>query len=316
MKIFRQVTLPAYHPFLNNKYTAIYYAIIFSKQVVSTCQEEYVEKHHIIPDCFYINNRSNGASPGWLEGNSNDHTNLVECTCKEHFILHWLLTKMVPYKSQPWFKMMKSFSALGRASNGQKRIWTGAQYAKIKHARYLAQKSRPSPLAGKPSGRKGIKTGPHSEERKRKIGISNQGPNPNKKPKTAEDLARRTEICREMTTRRLREGKSRKNFKMSDETRKKLSLAKKGKTCGEKNNMWGRKHRPDSIALMRENRKPRKIKDESYIYNIRDPNGVIYTTSNLFYFAKENDLDSRALRRISKQENQHRHHQGWRVKRQ
>lgn len=316
MKVFKRVVVPVNNPFLDNKYTALYYAIILSKQVVHTCKEEYIENHHIIPDCFYINNRSKGASPGWLEGNSNDSTNLVECTCKEHFILHWLLTKMVPYKSQAWFKMMKSFSALGRVSNGQKRIWTGAQYAKIKHARYLAQKSRPSPLTGKPSGRKGIKTGPHSLERRQKIGIANRGFNPNRLSKTPEELARKVAQCREMTARRVREGKGRKNFVMSNEAREKCSIAKKGKKCGDKNNMWGKKHRPESIELMRQNRKPRKIKDEAYIYTLIAPEGNIHTTSNLFYFGQNHNLDSRALRRISKPENAHRNHKGWRVKRQ
>lgn len=43
--------------------------------------ECYTEKHHIIPKCL---------------GGSNDKSNLVRLTAKEHFIVHWLLVKINP----------------------------------------------------------------------------------------------------------------------------------------------------------------------------------------------------------------------------
>jgi hypothetical protein len=51
MKLFISVGLPVDNPFIVNKYTYWYYAIISS-----ACSrhniEGYKEQHHIIPDCF------------------------------------------------------------------------------------------------------------------------------------------------------------------------------------------------------------------------------------------------------------------------
>lgn len=64
--------------FINNKYTTIYFNIIKSAQLRNTVG--YSEKHHIIPKSL---------------GGSNKKDNLVILTAREHFICHWLLTKMV-----------------------------------------------------------------------------------------------------------------------------------------------------------------------------------------------------------------------------
>jgi hypothetical protein len=94
MKMLSQVNLPVNHPFVNNKYTMWYYSIITHAQH-RTLLFDYCEKHHIIPDCFYITNRSKGKKPGWLLGNPDDPNNIVELTVREHIVCHWLLTKMV-----------------------------------------------------------------------------------------------------------------------------------------------------------------------------------------------------------------------------
>jgi hypothetical protein len=44
---------------------------------------------------MFVNNRSKGKSPGFIPGNPNLKSNLVYLTLREHFICHWLLTKMV-----------------------------------------------------------------------------------------------------------------------------------------------------------------------------------------------------------------------------
>jgi hypothetical protein len=64
--------------FLSNKYTKWYYNIINNAQL--RILVGYVEKHHIIPKSL---------------GGSNRADNLVKLTAREHFICHWLLTKMV-----------------------------------------------------------------------------------------------------------------------------------------------------------------------------------------------------------------------------
>lgn len=63
--------------YLQNKYTRWYYNIVNAAQNRSI--NGYVEKHHIIPKSL---------------GGSNKKINIVSLTAREHFICHWLLTKM------------------------------------------------------------------------------------------------------------------------------------------------------------------------------------------------------------------------------
>ena len=65
--------------YLQNKYTTWYYNII-SRAKLRTTPDGYVEKHHVIPRSL---------------GGLNNRDNLVVLTAREHFICHWLLTKMV-----------------------------------------------------------------------------------------------------------------------------------------------------------------------------------------------------------------------------
>ena len=52
----------------------------------------YVEKHHIVPKCFFIESKSRFA---FIPGNRNHKDNLVYLTGREHFICHLLLVKML-----------------------------------------------------------------------------------------------------------------------------------------------------------------------------------------------------------------------------
>jgi hypothetical protein len=172
-------------------------------------------------------------------------------------------------------------------------------------------------ISNRPPSAKGRKYDtPYSESRRQKIGAANQGFNPNKKAKSYEDYLTKVERCKSMTEKRVKEGKHRTDYTVTEETRKKQSIAKTGKVCKDRNNMWGKKHKPESIELMRQNRQPKVIKDEVYHYVLTDPQGGSYTTKNLFYFGQKHSLNSRELRRISKPENHHRRHKGWAVRRQ
>ena len=64
--------------FKDNKYTKTYYKIITKAR--SETRECYTEKHHIVPKSM---------------GGDDKSTNIVKLTAREHFICHWLLTKMV-----------------------------------------------------------------------------------------------------------------------------------------------------------------------------------------------------------------------------
>lgn len=65
--------------FFDNKYTKWYYAIISRSLARKPNINAYYEKHHIIPKCL------NG---------TDDISNLVKLTAREHYICHMLLTKM------------------------------------------------------------------------------------------------------------------------------------------------------------------------------------------------------------------------------
>jgi hypothetical protein len=63
--------------FIDNKYTRTYNQLVAKRQ--QTPATGYIEKHHIIPRSM---------------GGSNNPTNLVAFTAREHYIAHLLLTKM------------------------------------------------------------------------------------------------------------------------------------------------------------------------------------------------------------------------------
>jgi len=92
--------------FLPNKYTKIYYAIIDKARFRYT--DEYTEKHHIIPECFYKKRRK--GLPGWLEGDPNTSDNIVKLLAREHYICHLLLPRMVT--GEAVYKMNTALTAM------------------------------------------------------------------------------------------------------------------------------------------------------------------------------------------------------------
>jgi len=80
--------------FNNSKYTKWYFNIV--DRASTRVHSGYTEKHHIIPKCL---------------GGSNDNENIVALTAREHFICHWLLTKMVD-DIKPKYKLWNAFSCM------------------------------------------------------------------------------------------------------------------------------------------------------------------------------------------------------------
>ncbi len=90
--------------YLPNKYTRWYNEIIQNAKNRSTISE-YTERHHIIPKSL---------------GGSNKKENIAILTAREHFVCHWLLTKMVDKDSL--LKMQRAvWRMLVRGSDFQKR---------------------------------------------------------------------------------------------------------------------------------------------------------------------------------------------------
>ena len=85
--------------FLNNKYTALYYKIIASAQERNHIKilNDVYQTHHIIPRCF---------------GGTNDVTNLVVLTYKEHRVCHRLLINMT--SSDAKYKMMYAYKLFNK----------------------------------------------------------------------------------------------------------------------------------------------------------------------------------------------------------
>lgn len=62
-------------------YQKIYNDLISKRQSDPACEYGYSEHHHIIPKCM---------------GGTDDKSNIVSLTPREHFIAHWLLCLIYP----------------------------------------------------------------------------------------------------------------------------------------------------------------------------------------------------------------------------
>jgi len=82
--------------FITNKYTKCYNSIIANAKA-RILVNRYTERHHIIPKSL---------------GGDNSKENLVKLTAREHFICHWLLTKMLTGNEK--HKMIYALSGMRR----------------------------------------------------------------------------------------------------------------------------------------------------------------------------------------------------------
>ncbi len=117
--------------FIDNKYTKWYFQIIQSaKQEVYNC---YTEKHHIIPKSL---------------GGSNDSSNIVSLTAKQHFICHMLLTKMVLGKQKQ--KMVHAWWAMSTLKKDcQHRYRLNSIQYKLVRESYIKQFIKNNPMKDK-----------------------------------------------------------------------------------------------------------------------------------------------------------------------
>ncbi len=157
--------------YLHNKYTSWYNSIVTAAQARTTTT--YTEKHHIVPKSLGGNNRKD---------------NLVRLTAREHFICHWLLTKMVTDTAV--HKMQLALSKMCQVSGNQQRIRiTGRKFELIRKQCSAATSGANNPMYGKTHSpeirakmsakvkaaneRNGKRT--HTEETKVKISNGNLG---------------------------------------------------------------------------------------------------------------------------------------------
>lgn len=112
-------------------YKAIYKSLMTSRKDQTKNSNQYTEVHHIVPKCL---------------GGTNDLGNLVVLTYREHYLAHWLLTKIYPNNS----KLLWAFSLMdGKLSPLSNRQTSSVQYARCKKA--LQEASRLKFLTDNPT---------------------------------------------------------------------------------------------------------------------------------------------------------------------
>lgn len=209
--------------FTENKYTKIYYQII--ERARTRNLTEYGEHHHIIPKS--------------LKG-PDETFNIVKLTAREHFICHWLLTKMVSGKRNQW----KMINALGlmmwKENPNQERYKVNSrtyELLKKKHSEYKSWAN-----SGEKNGMFGRKW---TEEQKQKIREQNTGWQPT------------VEMRSKISSSKI--GKSR-----DSETKRKISETKlkKNSSKGENNPMYVKKHSPETIEKIRQAALKRKLANQ------------------------------------------------------
>jgi hypothetical protein len=165
--------------FSQNKYTKWYFNIINRASQRNISEDEYYEVHHIIPKSL---------------GGTNDTTNLVKLTGREHFLVHWLLVKMVILQSHKT-SMRYAFVRMSHVSHTTSERYkiNSYQYNIIRNHLTIATsmlfrgrtrseesnkktsdklKGRISPTKGKPAWNKGI---PMTDEAKIKSSLNLKG---------------------------------------------------------------------------------------------------------------------------------------------
>lgn len=149
---------------LQNKYTRIYYQII--DRAVPRTLVGYKEKHHIIPQSL---------------GGSNDNSNLVHLTAREHFICHWLLTKMT--ESDDRAKMVYALRMMSVTNDQQQRYTTQITARVYETYRKEHATNHSRIMKGKKAWNKGI---PQTDDHKKK----NREAALKRPPRTAESIAK------------------------------------------------------------------------------------------------------------------------------
>lgn len=201
--------------FIENKYAKWYFDVItFAQQRTEIL--EYFEKHHIIPKSL---------------GGSNREDNLVKLTAREHFVCHWLLTKMVS-NTKHRYQMWNAFSCmLYRNNPNQKRHKVNSKMfenikkegAKIKSLNFSGKNN---PMYGKT----------HSQEARLKIKNAHFG------------KKRSEEACKNISNAQIGKPKSE-----SHKDSLKQSWEKNRKNRSGKNSSWfGREHTDETKEKIRQ----------------------------------------------------------------
>lgn len=235
---------------------------------------KYTERHHIIPKCL---------------GGTDDESNLVDLSAKQHFIAHLLLTKMVSGRRDRE-KLLYALRAMANLRHSKQRYAVGCRTYAIIRAQLadvrMSEEQRIK-ISDSLKGRKldtehranisaGLQGRCQSEETRDKIRAGNLG-------------LRRSEETK------IRISESKKGVPLSDECKRKISERMSGKTLPSE---WKR-----NIAKGQ----------EKFIYTLTSPDGTLFTTENLKQFCADRGLPYQTFSAQSKKNGKLR--SGWIVTR-
>ena len=146
-----------------NKYTKWYNQI--TERARNRIIDTYTETHHVQPRSL---------------GGTDDASNLVELTAREHFICHWLLTKIHIGDSRN--KMLSAFFLMKGNNSYQNRYINGKAYEILReeYAQYISKMNTgrvqpPEEKAKQIAAITGRKRKPFSEEWRQKMSESHRG---------------------------------------------------------------------------------------------------------------------------------------------
>ena len=242
--------------FIDNKYTRWYYSIINAAKA-RQINTEYIEKHHIIPECFFAIRKRKGPT-GWIEGDPDHSSNISLVTAREHFICHWLLTKMTTGKSKAL--MLYALNGMRRSSKKQIRYETkitSRVYSNIKGKLIVSEETKRK-LSDKAKGRVSPNKGKSmSDEQKLKLSLSKKGTHQSSETIAKQAASRTGQQRSEETKRKMsaNHGYSMLGKHHTADTKEKMSIANKGRANANKGKPAfnrGIAHSPDTILKFKE----------------------------------------------------------------
>ena len=135
--------------FLPNKYTKWYMSIILRAKLRNKNSQISYEEHHTLPKSI---------------GGTNDSSNLVFLTIREHYICHMLLLKMTTGKDKS--KMWYAIWCMGMKTSKQKRVFNSRYFENLKIKSLSNRKGLPKSDTHRQKlskSKTGVKLGPPSD---------------------------------------------------------------------------------------------------------------------------------------------------------
>lgn len=192
-----------------NKYTRWYNQIV--ERAKFRMLDDYTETHHIQPRSL---------------GGTDDISNLVELTAREHFICHWLLTKMTTGEDRA--KMIYALNGMKRSNKFAQRYETKITARVYENLKKEFAAIHSANMKGREPWNRGV---PMTEEQREKNRIAATG-----KKMSAESISKRVAKVQGQKRSQETKDKIRNALKgkpkgpMSEENKRKISEGSKGKS--------------------------------------------------------------------------------------